>query len=73
MDDVEALRRWLLRAFEAGQLSVRLERQIERGRITLSHAIGLLDRVLAGVELLEAPCLPLGAPHTTTSPRNEGE
>jgi len=54
MDSIEALRRWLRRAYMLGETTARLESPLRRGKITLAEALGVLERVLDQAELLDA-------------------
>jgi len=55
MTPEEALLLWLRRAYERGELTVRLEQHIRAGKISLSEAVAVLDRVLEEYNMIETP------------------
>jgi len=62
MDQAEALRKWLQRAYITGELTARLEGPIRRGKITVAEALGVLERVLEEADLVEAGPAPSAPP-----------
>lgn len=54
MTEQEALLAWLRRAYEMGALTERLAVHLTSGRITLSEAVSVLDRVLEESAMIEA-------------------